>query len=101
MSQPSRQALGREALAGYAQPRLGRSALEIMTSVVPYLALSGLMYWALDVSYLVALALALPAGGFLVRTFVVFHDCAHGSLFVSKRANRHVGRVLGLFVLSP
>jgi len=101
MSQPSRHGLGREALAAYAQPRLGRSVLEIMTSVVPYLAVSVLMYRALEVSYLLALALVVPAAGFLVRTFVVFHDCAHGSLFASRRANRHVGRVLGPFVLSP
>src|SRR5271155_25916 len=93
--------LGHEELAAYARPRLGRSVLEIFTSVVPYLALSVLMYLALDVSYLLALALVLPAAGFLVRTFVVFHDCAHGSLLPSKRANRYVGRFLGLFVLSP
>jgi omega-6 fatty acid desaturase (delta-12 desaturase) len=49
----------------------------------------------------VTLALTLPAAGFLVRTFVVFHDCAHGSLLPSKRANGYVGRFLGLFVLSP
>ncbi len=75
--------------------------LDILTSVVPYLAASILMYLALDVSYLLTLALVLPAAGFLVRTFVVFHDCAHGSLLPSKRANRAVGRLLGLFVLSP
>ncbi len=75
--------------------------LDIFTSVVPYLAVSVLMYRALDVSYLLTLALVLPAAGFLVRTFVVFHDCAHGSLLPSKRANRSVGRLLGLFVLSP
>jgi omega-6 fatty acid desaturase (delta-12 desaturase) len=72
-----------------------------MTSVVPYLALSALMYLALDVSYVLALALAIPAAGFLVRTFVVFHDCAHGSLLPSKRANRWVGRFAGMLVLSP
>jgi omega-6 fatty acid desaturase (delta-12 desaturase) len=59
------------------------------------------MYLALDVSYLLALAMALPAAGFLVRTFVVFHDCAHGSHLPSKRANQFVGRLLGLFVLAP
>jgi omega-6 fatty acid desaturase (delta-12 desaturase) len=75
--------------------------LDINTSVVPYVAISVLMYFALDVSYLLALALLLPAAGFLVRTFVVFHDCAHGSLLPSKRANRYVGRLAGLFVLSP
>ena len=75
--------------------------LDIVTSVMPYLALSVLMYFALDVSYLLTLALVVPAAGFLVRTFVVFHDCAHGSLLPSKRANRYVGRFVGLFVLSP
>jgi acyl-lipid omega-6 desaturase (Delta-12 desaturase) len=75
--------------------------LDILTSVVPYLAVSFLIYLALDVSYLLTLALMLPAAGFLVRTFIVFHDCAHGSLLPSKRANRSVGRLLGLFLLSP
>ena len=101
MSPPSDRPVGHQALAAYAQPRLTRSLLEIATSVVPYLAACVLMYLALKVSYLLALALVVPAAGFLVRTFVVFHDCAHGSLLGSKRANIHVGRVLGLFVLAP
>lgn len=90
-----------EALAAYAQPSLRRSLLDILTSVVPYLGLSAAMYFALQTSYLLSLALVLPTAGFLVRTFAVFHDCAHGSLLPSKRANRYVGRVMGLFVLSP
>src|ERR1700729_674151 len=98
---PSDCALGHEELGADARPRLRRSVLEIVTSVVAYLAVSVLMYLALGVSFLLALALILPAAGFLVRTFVVFHDCAHGSLLPSKRANRYVGRFLGLFVLSP
>ena len=85
-----------EALAPYAQPHLGRSVLDIATSVVPYLALSVLMYLALDTSYLLVLAIAVPAAGFLVRTYILFHDCTHGSLLPSKRANAWVGRVLGL-----
>src|SRR5205807_3123998 len=101
MSRQSNRPVAQPALAAYAQPCLSRGSLQILTSVVPYLVASVLMYLALDVSYLLALALVLPAAGFLVRTFVVFHDCAHGSLFASKRANRYVGRVLGLFVLSP
>lgn len=98
---PSDCRLGHEELAAYAHPSLRRSLLDIITSVVPYLAVSVLMYFALGVSYLLTLALILPAAGFLVRTFVVFHDCAHGSLLPSKRANRYVGRCLGLFVMSP
>jgi acyl-lipid omega-6 desaturase (Delta-12 desaturase) len=93
--------LGREEFVAYARPRRSRSVVEILTSVVPYLALSALMYLTLDISYLITLALILPAAGFLVRTFVVFHDCAHGSLLPTKRENQWVGRFLGLFVLSP
>jgi omega-6 fatty acid desaturase (delta-12 desaturase) len=68
---------------------------------VPYVALYVVMYLTLDVSRLLTAALAVPAAGFLVRVFVVFHDCAHGSLFPSKRADARVGTVLGLLVLSP
>ena len=50
---------------------------------------------------MLTIALAIPAAGFLVRVFVVFHDCAHGSLLPSRRANQLLGTVLGLFVLSP
>ena len=91
-------AFWRETLAPYARPRLGRSLLELATSVVPYLALSVLMYLALGVSYLLVLVIAIPASGFLVRTFILFHDCSHGSLLASKRANMWLGTALGLLV---
>jgi acyl-lipid omega-6 desaturase (Delta-12 desaturase) len=92
---------GPEALACYAQPRLARSLLELATSVVPYLVGSGLIYLTLGVSWALTVGLMILTAGFLVRTFVVFHDCAHGSFLASKRANRYVGRIMGLFVLSP
>ncbi len=88
-------------LAAFAQPRLARSLLDIGMSVAPYLALSVLMYLTLGTSLLLTAALMVLAAGFLVRTFIVFHDCAHGSFFSSSRANRYVGRLTGLLVLSP
>jgi acyl-lipid omega-6 desaturase (Delta-12 desaturase) len=91
----------RDSLAPYAKPHLGRSLLAIATSVLPYLALSALMYFALGVSDLLALVIAIPAAGFLVRTFILFHDCSHGSLLGSRRANLWLGVVLGLLVYSP
>jgi omega-6 fatty acid desaturase (delta-12 desaturase) len=94
-------AFWRETLEPYARPRLARSLLDLATSVVPYLALSFLMYRMLDVSYLLVLVIALPASGFLVRTFVLFHDCSHGSFLPSKRANIWLGTILGLMVYSP
>jgi acyl-lipid omega-6 desaturase (Delta-12 desaturase) len=91
----------RDDLARYARPHLGRSLLDLATSVVPYLALSVAMLMALKVSYLLVLAISIPAGGFLVRTFIVFHDCSHGSFLPSKRANAWLGTILGLLVYSP
>jgi acyl-lipid omega-6 desaturase (Delta-12 desaturase) len=83
------------------QPRLSRSLLDVATSIVPYVALSVLLELTLGFSVLFTIPLVVLAAGFLVRTFIVFHDCAHGSLFPSKRANRWVGRLAGLLVLSP
>jgi acyl-lipid omega-6 desaturase (Delta-12 desaturase) len=101
MSQSASRPFWTDILAPYARPRLGRSLVDIVTSMVPYLALSVVIYQTIGYSVLVALALAIPTAGFLVRTFVVFHDCTHGSLLPSKRANAYVGAVLGLLVLSP
>ncbi len=72
----------------------------LLTSVVSYLVLFVLMDLSLGVSYLLTLALAIPAAGFLVRTYIVFHDCTHGSFLASKRANRWLGTALGLLVFS-
>ncbi len=90
----------REALDPYAQPRLSRSVVDLATSLLPYLVLWVLMYKALDVSYLLVLALAIPAGGFLLRTYIVFHDCAHGSFLRIRRANAWLGSTLGVVVFS-
>ena len=88
-------------LEPYSNPRLGRSLVDVATSVVPYAALTVAMYLALDVSYWLVLALAIPASGFLLRTFILFHDCTHGSFFASRRANNWFGVFTGLLVLQP
>jgi omega-6 fatty acid desaturase (delta-12 desaturase) len=85
-------------LAPYARADRRRALQDIATSVVPYLALFAAMVAALDVSYLLVLVLAVPAAGFLVRTFILFHDCTHGSFLTSKEANRRVGAVIGLLL---
>jgi omega-6 fatty acid desaturase (delta-12 desaturase) len=85
----------------YARPHLGRSLLSVSTSVVPFIALWALMYLALSVSYLLVLVLAVPTAGFLLRTYILFHDCAHGSLLKGRRASAWLGAVLGLIVFTP
>jgi omega-6 fatty acid desaturase (delta-12 desaturase) len=90
----------RDQLAPYAVPHSGRAALCLATSVVPYLALSVAMYLLLGQSAL-ALLLGVPAAIFLVRSFIVFHDCTHGSFLPSRRANTWLGRSIGLFLYAP
>ena len=91
----------RGVLDAYAEPRLGRSLLDLGTSVVPYVALFVAMTFALRVSVLLALVLVLPASAFLIRTFIVFHDCTHGSFMRTRRANDVLGVALGLLVWLP
>jgi len=59
------------------------------------------MYFSLSISYWLTLALAIPAGGFMVRIFIIFHDCGHGSFFPSRRANSIIGFIAGLLTFAP
>jgi omega-6 fatty acid desaturase (delta-12 desaturase) len=91
----------REHLAPYAKPSVRRGLRDIATSALPYLVLVAAMYVLLQFSDLLVLALAVPAAGFLLRTFIVFHDCAHGSFLPSRSANNYVGIACGFLVFSP
>jgi omega-6 fatty acid desaturase (delta-12 desaturase) len=91
----------RAGVDAYAQPQLARALADLATSVVPYLALLAAMVVLARVSLLLPLLLAPLAAGFLLRTFIVFHDCAHGSLLASRRANHWLGTVLGLLLYTP
>ena len=59
------------------------------------------MYYSLSISYWLTLLLAIPAAGFMVRIFIIFHDCGHGSFFQSRRANTITGFIAGLFTFAP
>jgi omega-6 fatty acid desaturase (delta-12 desaturase) len=74
---------------------------QLANTLVPYAGLWGLMVWSLHVSYGITLVLAVFAAGFLVRIFVIFHDCCHGSFFASKRANRVCEFITGVLAFSP
>jgi omega-6 fatty acid desaturase (delta-12 desaturase) len=87
-------------LAPYARPSIPRSVLDLATSLVPYALLTVAIFFVQKTSIPLALLLAVPAGGFLLRTYILFHDCTHGSFLPSKRANEWLGRALGLLVYS-
>jgi omega-6 fatty acid desaturase (delta-12 desaturase) len=88
-------------LAAYKQPHLGRSLWQLGNSAALFAGTWGLMYWLLDVSYALSLALAVPAAFFLIRLFIIQHDCGHGSFFASTRLANAVGRVIGVLTLTP
>ncbi len=91
-----------KALAHYRKPSDGRSAVEIAITAFPLIALWLSMWASLHlVGYWLALLLAIPAAGFLVRLFMIQHDCSHGAFFGRRSVNDWVGRVIGVFTLTP
>ena len=89
-------------LGPYREPKTSRSIFEIVITVGPLLAIWGLA-WGLHAHgwWWAALLLTIPAAGFLVRLFMIQHDCGHGSFFGLHQANEWVGRVIGVFTLTP
>ncbi len=91
----------RKLVEQYEKPSLARSLWQIANSVVPYLGMLVLMYFSLGVSYWLTLGLSVLAAGFLVRTFIICHDCGHNSFFKNRRANKIVGFFTGLMTFLP
>src|SRR5881409_1343302 len=78
-------------VAKYQQPSVWRSVWQMSNSLIPYVGLWYLMYLLQAVSIWLALPLAVLAGAFLVRIFIIFHDCGHHSFFKSTAANDILG----------
>ena len=91
----------KEIVARYQKPSVWRAVWQIVNTVVPYAALWYLMYLCLPVSWWLVVPLAILAGGILVRVFIIFHDCGHGSYFKSRGANDAVGFVTGVLTFTP
>ena len=88
-------------LARYRVPNPIRSIFELVITAGPLIVLWVLMWVTLDLGYWLCLLLAVPAAGFLVRLFMIQHDCGHGAFFHRRRTNDWVGRVLGVLTLTP
>ena len=78
-----------------------KSIWQLCNSFIPFLIIWYLMILSIDVSYWVTLLLALPAAGFVVRIFIIQHDCGHGSFFKSKRANDFWGMAASIISFTP
>ncbi len=93
----------RPALTPYRKPSRGKAIWQLVNTLVPYAGLWYLMILSIQqgLSYWWTLALSVVAAAFLVRLFILFHDCVHESFLPSKRANTWVGRLLGILVFTP
>jgi len=91
----------KEVVARYQKPSVGRAVWQLVNTLVPYAGLWVAMYFSLAVSWWLVVPLAVLAGGFLVRAFIIFHDCGHGSFFKSSKANHICGAITGVLTFTP
>lgn len=90
-----------EIIKRYNKPDPVKSWWQIINSLIPYLILWIVMIKTIEISYWLTLLLSVFAAGFMVRIFIIFHDCGHGSFFKSKRMNTTIGIITGLIVFTP
>ena len=88
-------------LTPFRGPRLRQSIFELAITAGPFALLWLLTWAALDAGYMIGLLLTVPAGAFLLRLFLIQHDCGHGSFLPRRAGNDWVGRILGVLTLTP
>ena len=89
-------------LSHYREPSWGRSVAELTITALPLVALWSTAWFAFSLGHWwVSLLTTVPAAGFLLRLFMIQHDCGHGAFFSRRLANDWVGRVIGVFTLTP
>lgn len=91
----------RARVAPYTEPNNLRSSWQVANSFIPYIALWAAMYWSLSYSYWLTFALLFPTSGFLIRIFIISHDCGHGAFFKQPWANMVVGSMASFLCCSP
>lgn len=90
-------------LANYRNASTGKATWQVVNTVIPYLGLLYLMVWLIrqGAPYVLTLLPTVLAAAFMVRIFILFHDCVHGSLYPKVGLNTFFGHVFGLFVFTP
>lgn len=87
--------------ASYQKPDILKSVWQIVNTFIPYVGVWILLVYSLSVSLWLTAFLLIIAAGLLVRLFIIFHDCGHGSFFKSQKANRYVGMLFGILAFTP
>ncbi|WP_319499669.1 fatty acid desaturase [uncultured Draconibacterium sp.] len=87
--------------ASYQKSDALKSVWQIVNTFIPYVGVWVLLVYSLSVSLWLTAPLLIIAAGLLVRLFIIFHDCGHGSFFKSQKANRYVGMLFGILAFTP
>ncbi|WP_062350477.1 fatty acid desaturase [Bacillus kwashiorkori] len=91
----------RNEIAPYEKADTKASIWQLVNTFVPFIGLWILAYYSLSISYFLTLLCCVVGAGFLVRIFIIFHDCCHQSFFKNRLANKVVGTITGILTLSP
>ncbi|MBT2291654.1 fatty acid desaturase [Paenibacillus albidus] len=91
----------KKSVAPYEKNDRKASIRQLINTLGPLVLLWCAAYFSLSVSYWLTLVFAIPAAGFVIRTFIIFHDCTHGSFFKNRRANDIIGTITGVLTLVP
>lgn len=91
-----KQAQLRKSVMPYAKSQTKTSVIQLLNTILPFLVLWFLAYQALSVSFWLSLPFSILAAGFMIRSFIIFHDCTHGSFFKNKKLNNLFGNITGV-----
>ncbi|SDJ34890.1 fatty acid desaturase [Salimicrobium halophilum] len=91
----------KKSVAAFAKPDTRAGVIQLINTILPFVGLWALAYMALEISAWLAVPIATLAGAFVVRIFIIFHDCTHSSFLPSQKANRTIGIISGILTLFP
>lgn len=91
----------RKDVAPFAKSDTSSSVMQLVNTILPLVLLWGAGYYLLPISVWYTVICSIVASGFVIRTFIIFHDCTHGSFFKNKKANDYIGFITGVITSFP
>lgn len=88
-------------LTTYQGPSTGKSIWQLVNTLIPFISLWGVAYYAMNISFWLALPVIVVTSGFLIRSFIIFHDCGHQAFFRSRKVNAFWGYITGVLTFTP
>jgi len=91
-----KQAQLRKSVMPYANAETRASIIQLLNTILPFFVFWFLAYQTLSISFWLSLPFSVITAGFMIRSFIIFHDCTHGSFFRNKKLNDFCGTFTGV-----